>query len=100
MNEDNKELVEYLDKKFVKIDERFESIDKGFESLLEVFVTKDEFNGAIEKLATKEDLNSLMTSVDAYAVKADKFFQELVMLAHKVDRHEKMALTNCREAWN
>jgi uncharacterized coiled-coil DUF342 family protein len=27
--------------------------------------------------------------VDAYAKKADTYFQEMVMLSHKVDRHEK-----------
>jgi len=37
----------------------------------------------------KEEFNDLQTSVDAYAKKADTYFQEMVMLAHKVDRHEK-----------
>ena len=31
----------------------------------------------------------MQTSVDEYAKKADTYFQEMVMLAHKVDRHEK-----------
>jgi len=85
MNEDNKELVEYLDGKFVKIDERFNALP-------EVFATKDEIKEMISPLVTKEDFNDLQTSVDAYAVRADKFFQELVMLTHKVDRHEKWLL--------
>jgi len=29
------------------------------------------------------------TAVDTYAKKADAYFQEMVMLVHKVDRHEK-----------
>jgi uncharacterized coiled-coil DUF342 family protein len=37
----------------------------------------------------KKDFVNLQTSVDAYAKKADTYFQEMVMLAHKVDRHEK-----------
>ncbi len=85
MKEDYKELVEYLDEKFNKIDGRFNTLP-------EVFVTKDEFNSAINLLSTKEDLNNLMTAVDAYAKKADAFFQELVMLSRKVDRHEKWLL--------
>ncbi|MDO8633487.1 MAG: hypothetical protein Q7K38_03015 [Candidatus Wildermuthbacteria bacterium] len=63
MNKDFSELITYLDDKFGSVDKRFESIDKKFDELL--------------------------TSVDAYAQKADTYFQEMVMLAHKVDRHEK-----------
>lgn len=37
----------------------------------------------------KENFDLLQKSVDSYAVKADKFFDELVMLSNKVDRHEK-----------
>ena len=63
MKEDFVELVEYLDQKFGGI------------------------AGEIKGL--KEDFDLLQKSVDAYAVKADKYFQEMVMLSHKVDRHEK-----------
>lgn len=63
MNQDFSELVQYLDGKFTDVDHRFDEI--------------------------KEDFINLQTSVDAYAKKADTFFQELVALSHKVDRHEK-----------
>lgn len=63
MNQDFSELITYLDEKFTKVDERFESVDKKFDEL--------------------------QTSVDAYAKRADTYFQEMVMLSHKVDRHEK-----------
>ena len=59
----NEELIRYLDEKFTRIDERFEKMEKSF--------------------------SDLQTSVDAYAKKADAYFQEMVMLAHKVDRMEK-----------
>ena len=36
-----------------------------------------------------QGFNQLQGSVDAYAKKADTYFQEMVMLAHKVDRLEK-----------
>jgi len=57
--------------------------------LAEVFATKDEIKEMISPLSTKEDFNILQTSVDAYATKADKYFQELTMLTGQVNRHEK-----------
>ena len=66
--------------------------DKDIQKLIEVFATKDEIREMISPLATKEDFNDLQTSVDAYAVKADKYFQEMVMLTNKVDRHDKWLL--------
>ena len=63
--------------------------DEDIKKLIEVFVTKDDLKEAVKNLSTKDDLNKLLTAVDAYAKKADTYFQEMVMLAHKVDRHEK-----------
>jgi SMC interacting uncharacterized protein involved in chromosome segregation len=55
MNEDFTELIKYLDEKFTRIDQRFDEM--------------------------KKDFVNLQTSVDAYAKKADTYFQEMVMLA-------------------
>ena len=63
MNQDFSELVKYLDEKFIRIDKRFDEV--------------------------KDDFVNLQTSVDTYAKKADTYFQEMVMLARKVDRLEK-----------
>lgn len=63
--------------------------DKDVQKLIEVFITREEFNEAISNLATKEDINKVLTSIDAYAKKVDTYAQEMIMLAHKVDRHEK-----------
>lgn len=63
MDKDNSELIEYLDQKFTNINERFDEI--------------------------KKDFINLQTSVDAYANKADTYFQEMVMLTHKVDKLDK-----------
>ncbi len=63
--------------------------DKDVQKLIEVFITRGEFNEAISNLATKEDINKLHAAIDDYAQKVDAFAQEMVMLAHKVDRHEK-----------
>ncbi len=40
----------------------------------------------------KKDFSNLTSGVDGYAKKADDYFQEMVMLSHKVDRHEKWLL--------
>lgn len=76
MDKDFSELVEYLDQKFVKIDERFMKIDERL--------------GRLEdNKADKSDINELMDAIDAYAKRADAYFQEMLMLAQKVDRHER-----------
>jgi len=65
MEKDFTELIEYLDEKFNNIDEQL--------------VLK----------AEKTDLDELKKSVDAYALKADTYFQEMIMLSNKIDRQEK-----------
>ncbi len=83
MKEDFSELIEYLDGKFNSIDERFNGVDKRFDGI------DDRLNSLEENKADKSDVRDLMSSVDAYAKKADTYFQEMVALSHKVDRHEK-----------
>ncbi len=63
MNKDFSKLIEYLDKKFNGVDKKFNKLERGF--------------------------SDLQGSVDSYAKKADTYFQEMVALSHKVDRHEK-----------
>ena len=63
--------------------------DKDIQKLIEVFATREEIVTKNELEDLKFDFRNLQTSVDAYAVKADKYFQEMLMLSHKVDRHEK-----------
>lgn len=85
MDKDLSELVQYLDKKFQ------ETATKNDVASLSLKV--DNITGIINDLqenkADKSDINNLLTAVDAYAKKADTYFQEMVMLSHKVDRHEK-----------
>ena len=69
MNNDFSELIQYLDDKFHSINSQLEYLK--------------------ENKTDKSDFRELMTAVDAYAHKADAYFQEMVALAHKVDRHEK-----------
>ena len=63
MDNDYSELIGYLDGKFGDMDTQFADL--------------------------KKDFSNLLTSVDCYAKKADGYFQEMVMLSHQVDRHEK-----------
>lgn len=76
MNEDYRELVEYLDKKFLRISE-------------EITQLRGEVGDIKEKMATKIEVNKLLDAVDAYMKQGEDYRQEMVMLAHKVDRHEK-----------
>lgn len=46
-------------------------------------------DGLVENVATKEQLDTLTNAVDSYAKKVDDYTQEMLMLAHKVDRLEK-----------
>jgi ATP phosphoribosyltransferase regulatory subunit HisZ len=82
MDKDLSELTEYLSQKFDNVDGRFNELAK-------VFATKEDLKEAVSELSTKTDFNNLLGAVDAYAKKADSYFQEMVMLSHKVDRHEK-----------
>ena len=68
--------------------EDFESLKHGIiEAGMEVFATKEDLQEFVEEM--KQSFSDLQNSVDAYAKKADTYFQEMVMLTHKVDRHEK-----------
>ena len=63
--------------------------DKDIQKLIEVFATREEVATKTDLEEVRKDFARLETSVDAYAKKADTYFQEMVMLAHKVDRLEK-----------
>ena len=49
-------------------------------------------NNRLEKTVTKVELNRLTNAVDGYAKKVDDYTQEMLMLAHKVDRLEQWIL--------
>ncbi len=67
-----------------------EDIQKIIDAQKDVFPTKQDFEYFKDEM--KKDFNNLQTSVDAYAKKADNYFQEMAALSHKVDRHEKWLL--------
>ena len=66
--------------------------ERDIERLIQAFATRADLQAAVSNLATKDDIHELLNSIDAYANKADTYFQEMVMLSHKVDRHERWIL--------
>lgn len=52
-----------------------------------VFPTRIDLNKEVDKI--RDDFSDLQTSVDTYAKKADTYFQEMIVLSHKVSRMEK-----------
>ena len=62
---------------------------EDIKKLIEVFATKEDLKEITENISTKKDFDKLLTAVDSYAKKADTYFQEMVMLSHKINRHEK-----------
>jgi len=63
-------LVKFISGKFDNVDERFDNVDARLDELGEMF-------------------RDLQGAVDSYAKRADTYFQEMVMLSHQIDRHEK-----------
>ncbi|MBI1954923.1 MAG: hypothetical protein HYS38_00855 [Acidobacteria bacterium] len=66
--------------------------EKDIQRLMEVFPTREEVAAKEDIKGLREDFNELLNAIDAYAKKADTYFQEMVMLSHKVDRHERWIL--------
>lgn len=64
-----------------------EDIQKIVEAEKLVFATREEIAKHFDGL--RKDYSELQTSVDAYAKKADTYFQEMLMLSHKVRRLER-----------
>lgn len=64
-----------------------EDIQKIIEAQKDIFPTREEINTRFEQV--RQDFSNLQTSVDAYAKKADTYFQEMTALTAKVDRLEK-----------
>jgi len=93
MNGDLSELIEYLDEKFSKIDQDIADLKSGTQALrMEVIKNREGIKNVEEKMATKVEVNKLLDAVDAYMKQGEDYRQEMVMLSHKVDRHEKWIL--------
>jgi len=62
---------------------------EDIQKLVEVFATREEvaLKGDYENL--RQDFSNLQVSVDNYAKKANDYYQEMVMMNQKLNRHEK-----------
>ena len=65
-----------------------EDIQKLIEAQEEVFAIKKDLITLKEQI--KENFSNLQLSIDSYAKKADTYFQEMVILSHKVDKPPKI----------
>lgn len=77
------EVHEKMDKGFLVLDNKIDNVYA-------------ELKGDISEL--KKDFNDLQVAVDGYAKRADTYFQEMVMMAHKVDRMERWILQLAEKA--
>jgi len=64
-----------------------DDVKKIVDANKEVFHTKEEIDDKFDDL--RKDFSNLQTSVDKYAHKADKYFQEHILLSKQVSRHEE-----------
>ena len=60
---------------------------EDIQKLIEVFATKEDFSSFRDEY--RNDFSALQTSVDTYAKKANDYYQEMVMMNQKLNRHEK-----------
>ena len=60
---------------------------EDLKNLAEIFATKDHIDKKFDGF--REDFSNLQSSVDGYAKKADTYFQEMLTLSHRLERHEK-----------
>ena len=85
MDADIKEQFDSIDSKFDSLNSRFDNL-KDF--LMEHFVTKQEFEDKLSDLPTKQDFQSLVSTVDGYAKQVNDTNQEILILGEKANRLE------------
>ncbi len=85
-NQNNHQIAE-LTKAIQAMDKKF---DDQFTKLFKY--TSKEFgkiHKRLDQTATKAELNTYANAVDAYMKRTETYHQEMDVLGHKVDRHEK-----------
>jgi len=72
-----------------EVDELRNSMNTGFGDVkMKIFEVEGRITAIEEKMADKNDINKILKAVDAYAHKADKYFQEHKILSGQFKRHE------------
>ena len=67
--------------------------DQDIKKLVEVFVSKQDFEEAIANVATKADINNLLAAIDAFAKKSETNKAELAAMKSAINRHENWIKT-------
>ena len=80
-----------------KTDKRFDGLEGGI-TMLEKRLASHERKTEQNFDILRGDFRQLQSAVDTYAKKADTYFQEMVMLAHKVNRLERWILQLAEKA--
>jgi chromosome segregation ATPase len=95
MDADIKEQFENVNSKIDSIDSKFDSLNSRFDNLkdflMEHFVTKQEFEDKLSEMPTKQDFQSLVSTVDGYAKQVNDTNQEILILGDKANRLESWA---------
>jgi CII-binding regulator of phage lambda lysogenization HflD len=97
--EKHDKYFERIDKRFEQVDKRFDQLDQKFEKKFEkndqklekIILKLLEFDEKIENVRSdfKKDFSVLHTAVDQYSIRADNYFQEMLVLSRQFDRHDK-----------
>lgn len=91
MDKNHKDLVNFIGEQFSKVHTEFDKVYSEFDKVHDEF---GRVHGRIDTLDHKcdglqSDFRQLQSAVHGYAHKADTYFQEMVALSNKVNRHEK-----------
>ena len=83
-----KDLRKFATKKDLERFATKKDLDERTTKLLrEIFSTREDLK--IFKEEVRKSFSDLYTAIDTYTKKVDTYAQEMILLAHKVDRHER-----------
>lgn len=77
---------------FKKVYNRFDKVDQRFAAIIKNMATKQDLADLREEMATKDDVNRILTVVDAYAKQSKDYFQEVKFMGARLDRIENKIL--------
>ena len=69
--------------------------DEDIKKLIQVFATREEVALKSDFDDLRKDFSNLQSAVDAYAKKADTYFQEMVVLFPQSQSHREMGSADC-----
>lgn len=81
--DDMSELIEFLNEKFDDAKNQLVDVRQ------EIHLTNQKLDNKLDTEEFITQFNELHTSLDAYAGKADSYFQEMLMISHQMKRYDK-----------